>query len=68
MHANTYAVTVVASIAKIIASVNAVMIVTPALAFALHSERAKRRAKNDDSKLFETKFLKFQILRRIAQI
>ena len=65
MRTNAYAVDIAASIAKVIAIANAAMIVTPALALALAKE-PRGAARHNDSKVFEIKFLKFQICRRIA--
>ena len=65
MRMNAYAVAVAASIAKLIANTNTLMIVSPALTLALAKEPEER--KNDDSKkVFEIKFSKFQICQRIT--
>ena len=61
MRTNAYSIAVVASISKIIASVNAAMIGTPALALALAKEPRGVWQEHHDSKVFEIKFSKFQI-------
>ena len=58
---NAYAVAMAASIAKIIAIVNAAMIITPTLALALAKEPRGVWQEHHDSKVFEIKFSKFQI-------
>ena len=60
MRSNAYVVAITASIAKVIAIVNAAMIGTPALALALAKE-PRGVARTPRFKSFEIKFLKFQI-------